>query len=62
MTIGAAAWIEGPAIAEERLDIGRGAVIGSPEAPATASAPVIELAQGATVYGQISAMGGARTQ
>jgi cytoskeletal protein CcmA (bactofilin family) len=61
MTIGPAAWVEGPAIAEERLTLGRGAIIGSPDMPATASAPVIELAQGATVYGQISAMGGAHT-
>jgi predicted acyltransferase (DUF342 family) len=61
MLIGPAAWIEGPAIAEARLDIGRGAVIGSPDSPATASAPVVELGQGASVYGQISAMGGART-
>jgi cytoskeletal protein CcmA (bactofilin family) len=61
MSIGAAAWVEGPAIAEARLDLSRGALIGSPTVPATASAPIIELAQGATVYGQISAMGGART-
>lgn len=61
LSIGPAAWVEGPAIAEARLSLDRGAVIGGPDTPATASAPVIELAQGATVYGQISAMGGART-
>jgi len=36
-------------------------VVGGPELPATVSAPLIELAAGATVYGQISAPLGART-
>lgn len=61
LTLGPAAWIAGPAIAEERISVGRSALIGGPGIPATAAAPFIELASGATVYGQISAMGGART-
>lgn len=58
---GAAAWIGGPVIAEERIRLGRGAVVGGPSLPATVSAPEVELAQGATVYGQISAPKGGRT-
>jgi predicted acyltransferase (DUF342 family) len=59
--IGDSAWIGGPVIAEERIRIGHRSVVGGPELPATVSAPVIELAAGATVYGQISAPLGART-
>ncbi len=58
---GAAAWIGGPVIAEERVRLGRGTVIGGPNLPATVSAPEVELSQGATVYGQISAPKGGRT-
>jgi predicted acyltransferase (DUF342 family) len=59
--VGSSVWIGGPVIAEERIRIGQRSVVGGPELPATVSAPVIELAAGATVYGQISAPLGART-
>lgn len=59
--VGAAAWIGGPVIAEERIRLGRSAVVGGPSHPATVSAPEVELSQGATVYGQISALQGGRT-
>lgn len=59
--VGAAAWIGGPVIAEERIRLGRDVVVGSPDMPATVSAPEVELANGATVYGQISAPMGGRT-
>jgi cytoskeletal protein CcmA (bactofilin family) len=59
--VGAAAWIGGPVIAEERIRLGRGTVVGGPNLPATVSAPEVELANGATVYGQISAPMGGRT-
>lgn len=58
---GAAAWILGPVIAEEQVRLGRGSVVGGPNHPATVSAPKVELAQGATVYGQISAPNGGQT-
>jgi len=61
LVVGAGAWIGGPAIAEERVSLGRGAVVGGPDLPATVSAPEVELAGGATVYGQIIAPNGART-
>jgi len=61
LMVGQAAWIGGAAIAERRIRLGRGAVVGSPARPATVAAPEIELSGGATVYGQISAMRGART-
>ena len=61
LMVGQTAWIGGAAIAERRIRLGRGAVVGSPGRPATVAAPEIELATGATVYGQISAMRGART-
>lgn len=61
LLMGNAAWIGGPAIAEDRIRMGRGAVVGGPGRPATVSAPDIELATGATVYGQVSAMRGGRT-
>lgn len=61
LTVGQAAWIAGPAIAERRIRLGRDAVVGSREGPATVSAAEVELSSGATVYGQISAMRGART-
>jgi cytoskeletal protein CcmA (bactofilin family) len=59
--VGSSAWIGGPVIAEERIRIGQRSVVGGPELPATLCAPVVELAAGATVYGQISAPLGART-
>ena len=59
--VGAAAWIGGPVIAEERIRLGRDVVVGAPGLPATVSAPEVELANGATVYGQISAPMGGRT-
>jgi len=58
---GSAAWIGGPVIAEGRVRLGRGTVVGGPDLPATVSAPEVELAQGATVYGQICAPKGGRT-
>ena len=61
LMVGQAAWIGGAAIAEGKIRLGRGAVVGSPARPATVAAPEIELTTGATVYGQISAMRGART-
>jgi len=61
LIVGQAAWIRGPAIAEAKIQLGRDAVVGGPNEPATVAAPEIELARGATVYGQISAMKGART-
>lgn len=59
--VGAAAWIGGPVIAEERIRLGRGVVVGRPDMLATVSAPEVELANGATVYGQITAPMGGRT-
>lgn len=61
LMVGQAAWIGGAAIAEQRIRLGRGSVVGRPGRPATVAAPEIELSGGATVYGQISAMRGART-
>jgi predicted acyltransferase (DUF342 family) len=61
ITLGRFAWIAGPTIAEQRVVLGGNAVIGSPGSPATVVATEIELDQGATVYGQISAMRSART-
>jgi cytoskeletal protein CcmA (bactofilin family) len=58
---GTGAWIAGPAIAEERVRLGKNTLVGGPDLPATVSAPEVELATGATVYGQISAPKGART-
>jgi cytoskeletal protein CcmA (bactofilin family) len=61
LVVGAGAWIGGPAIAEMSIRLDRGAVVGGADLPATASAPEVELARGATVYGQISAPNGGRT-
>lgn len=58
---GAAAWIGGPVIAEERVRLGRGTVVGGPSRPATVNAPEVEMATGATVYGQVNAEQGGRT-
>jgi len=61
LVMGQASWIGGPAIAEIGIRLGKNAVVGGPNLPATVSAPEVTLANGATVYGQISAMRGART-
>ena len=61
ITLGQAAWIGGAAIAERSICLGKDAVVGSPARPATVAATDVELANGATIYGQISAMRGART-
>ena len=61
LVMGQASWIGGPAIAEVGIRLGKNAVVGGPNLPATLSAPEVTLASGATVYGQISAMRGART-
>ena len=61
LIVGPGAWIGGPAIAEMSIRLDRGAVVGGADLPATASAPEVELARGATVYGQISAPNGGRT-
>lgn len=58
---GSAAWMGGPVIAEERVRLGRGTVVGGPGRPATVNAPEVELATGATVYGQVNAPQGGRT-
>ena len=59
--LGQSAWIGGATIAEQRIRLGRDAVVGRAGQPASVVAPEVELASGATVYGQISAMRGART-
>ncbi|HEV8600210.1 MAG TPA: hypothetical protein VGQ69_12670 [Gemmatimonadales bacterium] len=61
IALGQAAWIGGAAIAEQSVRLGRDAVVGSPTQPATVAATDVELANGATVYGQISALRAART-
>ncbi|HLB55108.1 MAG TPA: polymer-forming cytoskeletal protein [Gemmatimonadales bacterium] len=61
LSVGPGGWIGGPAIAERGLRLSQNAVVGGPSLPATVSATEVELAPGATVYGQISAMRGART-
>lgn len=61
ITLGQAAWVGGSAIAERSVLLGRDAVVGSPTQPATVAATDIELANGATVYGQINALRAART-
>jgi len=58
---GAAAWIGAPVIAEDRMRLGQGSVVGGPYLPATVSAPEVELGQGAAVYGQVSAPRGGPT-
>jgi hypothetical protein len=59
--LGQASWVGGPAIAETAVRIGKGAVVGTPAQEATVAAPEVELAPGATVYGQISAARSGRT-
>lgn len=61
LTVGSGGWVGGPALAEQGVRLGPNAVVGGPQLPATVSASEVELADGATVYGQISGMRGART-
>jgi len=61
IVLGQAAWVAGSVIAEHQVALGKDAVVGGPSAPATVAATEIELASGATVYGQISARRAART-
>ncbi|MGQ0702317.1 MAG: hypothetical protein ACT4PM_04200 [Gemmatimonadales bacterium] len=61
LAVGRGAWIGGPAIAERGIHLAQDAVVGGPKQPATVSGVEVELSPGATVYGQISAMRGART-
>ncbi len=61
LSIGAGSWVGGPALAEKAIRLGPNAVVGGPQLPATVSGTEVELAAGATVYGQISGMRGART-
>ncbi len=51
LQIGPNCSLRGPVIAEHAIFIGEGAQIGSPEAPTTVSAPRIEIAEGAVVFG-----------
>ena len=55
------AWIGGPAVAEHSVRLGRDSVVGGPSLPASVCGAEVELSEGATVYGQISATRGART-
>jgi len=53
--------VGGAALAERSVRMGRNAVVGGPASPASVAGVEIELSEGATVYGQISARRGART-
>ena len=61
LALGEAAWIGGPALAERTVRLGRGAVVGVPSREVSVAGVEVELSEGATVYGQISAIRGART-
>ncbi len=61
LALGERASIGGPALAERSVRLGRNTVIGAPATPASVAGAEIELSEGATVYGQISALRGART-
>jgi hypothetical protein len=61
LAMGENTWIGGPAAAERSIRLGKNAVVGGPSLPASLSGVEIELFPGATVYGQISALRGART-
>jgi cytoskeletal protein CcmA (bactofilin family) len=61
LALGGAAWVGGPAVAERSVRLGPDAVVGGPSLPASVAGVEIELSPGATVYGQISALRGART-
>ena len=53
MRIGQDCRIQGPVIAEQQVVIEAGACVGTPESPATVSAPRIEIAEGALVFGTL---------
>ena len=53
--------IGGPALAERSVRLGRNAVVGVPTREVSLAGVEVELAEGATVYGQISSIRGART-
>ena len=53
MRIGRGCRIQGPVIAEQRVVIEARACVGTPERPATVSAPRIEIAEGALVFGTL---------
>lgn len=61
LAVGEAAWIGGPALAERSVRLGRKAVVGGPSREVSVAGVEVELSEGATVYGQISAIRGART-
>jgi cytoskeletal protein CcmA (bactofilin family) len=61
LAMGEAAWIGGPALAERSVRLGRKAVVGGPTGQISVAGVEVELSEGATVYGQISAIRGART-
>ncbi len=61
LALGEAAWVGGPAVAERAVRLGPNAVVGGPSLPASVCGLEVELGDGATVYGQISALRGART-
>jgi len=51
LNIGSNCSLHGPVIAEHSISIGEGTRIGSAKAPTTVSAPQIEIAEGAVVFG-----------
>jgi predicted acyltransferase (DUF342 family) len=61
LAVGEAAWVGGPALAERSVRLGRNAVVGVPSREISVAGVEVELSEGATVYGQISAIRGART-
>jgi cytoskeletal protein CcmA (bactofilin family) len=61
LALGEGAWVGGPAVAERSVRLGPNALAGGPSLPASVAGVEIELSPGATVYGQISALRGART-
>jgi len=61
VSVGPGAWVGGPVIAERGIRLAENSVVGGPRLPATVAGVEVELAPGATVYGQISATRGGRT-
>lgn len=53
MFIGAHCSVRGPVVAEDRVVIARGTVVGTPEAPTTVTATVVQIEEGAVVHGTI---------
>lgn len=53
--VGAGAAVVGPVLSETAVVLGPGCTIGTPQQPATVSAPRIEVAQGVVVHGTIRA-------